>query len=191
MFSTDFAPSQNREYLAIDTDPTDVAETEAIFEADYNNKSLTVSGNLVVSPVNSRAKLVAFIATAAATIDIEAEELFDDGVVKALEAAADRGVKVRAVLATQGGALVGGASEQTAVASLKQHANISLVSLATPYIHAKSLVVDGVNAYVGSENFSTGSLSYNRELGVLIDNATEVGKILAATNKDFGAGRAL
>ncbi len=34
------------------------------------------------------------------------------------------------------------------------------------YIHAKVIDVDGAKAFLGSENFSTASLEYNRELGV-------------------------
>ena len=34
------------------------------------------------------------------------------------------------------------------------------------YIHAKVIDVDGTKAFIGSENFSTASLDYNRELGL-------------------------
>ncbi len=55
------------------------------------------------------------------------------------------------------------------------------------YIHAKAIVVDGRQAFVGSENFSTASLDYNRELG-LITGAPGVVATVAATLAGDWAG---
>ena len=65
------------------------------------------------------------------------------------------------------------------------------MSVSRPYIHAKSIVVDGTAAYVGSENFTTSSLQYNRELGVIVTVLSEVQKVLNATATDFSHGTAL
>jgi len=113
---------------------------------------------------------------------MEAEELSDAQILSALEAAGDRGVKVHVVLAD--------AQSTTAAATLKQH-GVQLVTFAKYYVHAKSIVVDGAYAYVGSENFSGGSLGYNRELGVLTNTASEVAKVETTTQSDFAAGTAL
>ena len=43
----------------------------------------------------------------------------------------------------------------------------------------------------GSENFSTGSLQYNRELGVVFSIASEVQKISSTIASDFSKGTAL
>ncbi|HEY3354663.1 MAG TPA: phospholipase D-like domain-containing protein [Polyangia bacterium] len=186
MNATTSSPSSNREYLAVDTAPADVAEAEAIFEADYSGASITPSGNLVVAPVNARARLVALIASANSTIDMEAEELSDSQIVSSLVVARGRGVAVKIVLADDPPS----ASQSQAVATLKS-AGAQLVSLSNPYVHAKSLVVDGASAYVGSENFTTNSLVYNRELGVIFSAAAEVQKVLTTTRGDFAAGTAL
>ena len=50
------------------------------------------------------------------------------------------------------------------------------------------MVVDGSRAFVGSENFSAGSLGYNRELGVIFGAAAEVSKVLTTSQKDYAAG---
>ena len=185
MNTTQTSPIDNREYLAVDTDPADVAEAEAIFAADFANTSFTAAGKLVVAPDNARGKLVALVASAKSTVDMEAEELSDSTLVAAMAAVADRGVNVRVVIAG-----TGSASQQQAIALLKQH-GAKLVVVTTPYMHAKSIVVDGASAYVGSENFSTGSLSYNRELGVLTNTASEVAKVQATTSSDFASGTPL
>jgi cardiolipin synthase len=183
MNATQTSPTDNREFLAVDTDPADVAEAEAIFQADFANQALVPSGKLVVAPDNARAKLVALIASAKATVDVEAEEMSDSSIVGALTGVADRGVKVRIVIADGSSS----SSQQQAVAQLKQH-GVKVVATTTPYIHAKSIVVDNAAAYVGSENFSSGSLLHNRELGVLTNAVAEVAKITQATNTDFAAG---
>ena len=40
------SPTSNREYLALDTDADDVAEADAIFEADFANTTFTPQGKL-------------------------------------------------------------------------------------------------------------------------------------------------
>ena len=82
------------------------------------------------------------------------------------------------------------ANQTQAVATLKQH-GVSLVKVSTLYIHAKSMVADGLRAYVGSENFTTGSLLHNRELGVIFAQPAEVQKVLSTTAADFQRGTAL
>lgn len=185
MNATVTSATDNREYLAVDTDATDVAEAESIFESDFAGTA-TSAKKLVAAPDNAFSKLLQLIASASATIDIEAEELSDTQIVTALSRAADGGVKVRVVIASG----TGTPAQTTAIATLKQH-GVRIVSLSTPYIHAKSLVVDGTSAYVGSENFSTGSLGYNRELGVLFNAPAEVQKVLSTTSTDFSHGTAL
>jgi len=181
------SPTSNREYLAIDTTPGDITEAEAIFEGDFGGKPpASVTGPLVVAPINAVASIVSLIGSAKKTIDLEGEELSDYHTADALKGALGRGVKVRVVLsdATQT------SSGQAAVAEVKG-AGGSLVTVSTPYIHAKTLVVDGTTAYVGSENFSTGSLQYNRELGVIFSIASEVQKISSTISSDFSKGTAL
>jgi cardiolipin synthase len=117
---------------------------------------------------------------------MEAEELSDYQVVNALVAAKGRGATVHIVLSDQTPTTSG----QNAINQLKS-AGVSLVKLSNPYIHAKSFVVDGKTAYIGSENFTTGSLVYNRELGVLFSVASEVQKVLTTSKADFAAGTAL
>jgi len=182
MNATESSPTANREYLAVDTDAVDVAEAEEIFASDFADTSLLPKGKLVVSPTNSENELVSLIQMAKSTIDMEAEELTDTAVVDALTTAAGKGVKVRAVLAD---------STSTDQAPALKAAGVSLVTYSALYIHAKSIVVDDTYAYVGSENFSAGSLGDNRELGVLLNTPSEVAKVESTTSSDFAGGTAL
>ncbi len=177
------SPTDNREFLAIDSDPYDVAEAEEIFAADFANRAPTLTGRLVTAPVNAREKLVRLLNEATKTIDLEGESFSDQGIEDALVAAKKRGLAVRVLLSDQQPSTAMAKS----VADLKAAA-IPVRKLAVPYIHSKAIVADGTVAYVGSENFTLNSLDNNRELGVLVSDPGAV-KIVADTiNKDFNTG---
>jgi hypothetical protein len=77
----------------IDTHSEDVAEAAAIFQADWNRtQPMLHDTNMVVSPVNSRAKMTTLIASAQSSLLIEDEEMYDASSEDALIAAARRGV---------------------------------------------------------------------------------------------------
>jgi phosphatidylserine/phosphatidylglycerophosphate/cardiolipin synthase-like enzyme len=186
MNATGSSPTDNREYLAVDTKPAEVAEAEAIFQADWANTSLTPSGTLIVAPTNAGARIPALIDQANTYVDMEGEELSDTGTVMSLVAAKNRGATVHIVLADT----TPTTAQMMAITQLKT-AGVNLVTLHSPYIHAKAIVVDGKNGYVGSENFTAGSLYHNRELGVFVTDTTQLMKIKTTTDTDFSNGTAL
>lgn len=183
MDATPTAATDNREYLAIDTDAADVSEAEAIFAADFADQTFTpAGGSLVVGPENARDKLTALIDGAMTSIDIEAQQIGDAEIAYALGGALGRGVSVRVVLPSGAGS----PAQQSAIAGLTMNGG-KVVSVATPSIHANSIVADGTIAFVGSEPFD-GSLGSSRDLGVITNAPSEVAKVAAATNTDFGNG---
>jgi phosphatidylserine/phosphatidylglycerophosphate/cardiolipin synthase-like enzyme len=186
MNATQSALTGNREYLAVDTNADDVAEAEAIFAADFAGQSIVPSGPLVVSPVNSRDRLVALVQSATATLDLEVEELSDGAVIDALVARRDAGVAVRVVLPDS----TRSPAQANAVTTLGQH-GVRLVTVTAPYIHAKAIVADGTVAFIGSENLTSNSLQNNRELGVIFAAPAEVKKVAGTIAADFAAGTAL
>lgn len=183
---TQSSPSSNREFLAIDTDPADVAEAETIFQSDYAHTKPAVSGKLLVAPVNAHALMLGLISTAKKSLDVEDESLSDWQVTDALVAAKKAGVAVRVVLSDQ----TPTAAQSTSIGKFKA-AGIPVVSVSNPYIHAKAVVADGTLAYVGSENLTQNSLDSNRELGLVVGAASEVAKVASTVAADFSAGKAL
>ena len=177
---------ENREYLALDRDAADVAEAEAMFAADFANTPFIPNGSLLVAPVNARTKLLTLIQSATKSVDLEGEELSDTKIVSALIAAKKAGAAVRVVLADNSPT-----PAQTSSVNQLKAAGIPVVSVGTPYIHAKAIVVDGAGAYVGSENFTTASLQYNRELGIITTKAASVSAVGTAIRQDFAAGSPL
>jgi phosphatidylserine/phosphatidylglycerophosphate/cardiolipin synthase-like enzyme len=190
-------PEYNREFLAIDNDQADVTEAEAIFTADHAMQSITPTGNLVVANSNARPDLVALIGSAKTSLDVEDEEFSDNGsngITDAVVSAAKRGVAVRVIVA--GGSA--SSTQTTALNSVKSAGGTVYVSDVSsgqgsptdPYIHAKAILVDCASGtcaagFVGSENMTTGSLLYNREVGVKLTDATQLGVVYTAISTDF------
>jgi phosphatidylserine/phosphatidylglycerophosphate/cardiolipin synthase-like enzyme len=60
------------------------------------------------------------------------------------------------------------------------------------YIHAKVICADcnssGGTVFVGSENFSTSSLDYNRELGIITSVASVIRSIRSTVLGDYAQG---
>jgi cardiolipin synthase len=183
MNASEAAFNGNREFVAVDTDPQDVAEAEAIFQADWAGTAITPTGKLLVSPVNAEPQLVALMDGATSTVDLEGEVLSSDPILQALGRAKIRGCTVRVIISDQTPTSAGAA----AIAELKK-AMIPTRSVSTPYIHSKAIVTDGKLAYIGSENFTQNSLQSNRELGLVVGKQSEVDKIKTAINSDFAAG---
>jgi phosphatidylserine/phosphatidylglycerophosphate/cardiolipin synthase-like enzyme len=183
----------NREYLVRDRAPEDVAEAEAIFEADFAAVPLMPEGSLVVapSPENDAAStLLALVESARATLDIEAEELTALGVEARIFAAlvdkAESGVTVRVVLEDSTD------EEQASAVAAVRAAGASVRGYSYGHgkdIHAKAIVADGARAFVGSENLSGGSLGENREIGIVFSEEAWVSLLDSTILEDFaGAG---
>lgn len=192
MNTTNSSATGNREFLVLDKDPADVADLEKIFAADTVNQQLMLVTKLVVSPqvnsaIDARTRMLAVINSATKTLDVMGEELSDTGIVNGLIARQKAGIPVRIVVSGTG---TPSPSQTSAVASLKA-AGVPVKSITKPDMHAKAIVADGVRAYVGSENFTITSLNNNREVGVLVGNATEVAKMETTFAMDFAAGTAL
>ena len=99
----------------------------------------------------------------------------------ALEAAARRGVQVQVTMTRN--------SEWDSAFDALRAAGVALHtypdSSTALYIHAKTIVVDGRQAFVGSENFSTASLDRNRELGLVTSAPGIVSGVAAVLARDW------
>jgi cardiolipin synthase len=175
--------SRNREYGAIDTTSDDVAEVGALFNADWNRTVYAPARpGLVVSPDNSRARLVALIGQASRQLDLESEEVQDEGLEQAIVAAARRGVSVRLVLSP---AEAGVDNNAKGVQRLKA-GGVQVRYMKKPYVHAKMVIADGLTAFLGSENISAQSLDANRELGLFVAGSA-VTRLQTTFEQDWGS----
>ncbi len=157
------AMNRERNYGLVDRDIEDVADLQGIFNQDWALASGDASKpanlactRLIVSPNNSKTRLLEHIASATTSLDIEVMYISETSVRDAILAAKSRGVTVRVIV-----------NEPTdeSIVSLKS-AGIPVETPATFYLHAKLIIADQV-AFVGSENMSFTSLEKNREVGAL------------------------
>lgn len=180
----------NREYIATDTDPADVADAEKIFDADYRNVNIHLATTKLVlspdtaSPVNARTRLVNLIASAKTSLDVEVQSLSDSGLVDAIVKAHQAKVAVKVVLDAD---TFGGTAQEQALGDL-QAAGVPVKVVTSPDIHAKAIVVDGARAFVGSQNMTPTGLFANREMGIITDATAEVAKVKKAIADDFSKG---
>lgn len=172
---------KERNYVARDDDPDDVADLVALFDADWEKLTPDLScTRLLVSPVNARERLLAFIQGAQSTLEIESMQLADTQVRAALVDRKEAGVAIRALLAdpTWIDANAG------AAAFLAQNAIPARYQVA-PAVHVKSIIADGERAYLGSENLSYTSLSKNREVGLIAHEPAVVQTMSATFEGDW------
>lgn len=176
-----------RDFWVVDDNPVDVAAVAATFSSDFAHRVLEGEGpdGLVWSP-GSTAALLSLINSAHSSLLVENEEMDVRSIELALEAAAARGVNVDVVMTQD--------SQWTpalrALASDRVH--VRTLNSSEVYIHAKVICADcsarAGTVFVGSENFSISSLSYNRELGVVTHSLVAVTAVAQAVRSDFAVG---
>jgi cardiolipin synthase len=174
--------TQNREFGIVTTHPDAVRTAAAIFEADWTRGPEPDPAPLVVSPTNARSQLLGLIRGATSSLDIYAEVLADREVLGALGEAAQRGVRVRLIVTPT--------SDNAAARAALAADGVEVRLAKALYVHAKLIVADGKQAFVGSQNFSATSLDQNRELGIVVDDPVALARLNRTFNLDFAASEA-
>jgi phosphatidylserine/phosphatidylglycerophosphate/cardiolipin synthase-like enzyme len=173
--------TSNREIGVTTTVPAEVAELQAVFEADWRDEPAPSVATLVLSPTNSRAALSGLVAGANSSIEVYAEEMYDARMVDAFIAAKKRGVTVRVLIPSSSD------PDQAALVHRLQSAGVDVRILDKPRVHAKMILVDDVAVYVGSQNMSATSLDHNREVGLILNDPANVARLAKAFQRDFTA----
>ncbi len=173
----------NREFGLIVTEPADVAEIVAAFNADWERKPFVpASPRLIWSPVNSRARINAVIVSAMASLDVYAEVVQDNDQVRLLVEAARRGARVRLIVPPPDGGIA--ATPTDDMARLRA-GGVLVRQLRSPTQHSKVMQSDGKIAFVGSQNVTATSLDLNRELGMLVSDAGVLTRLRAVFEIDW------
>jgi phosphatidylserine/phosphatidylglycerophosphate/cardiolipin synthase-like enzyme len=190
MVSEDYAGT--RDFAVIDIGASDIRAIVKTFDADFSHRAITPpdGADLVWSPTNSESSILAVIGAATRTLAVENEEMARSSIITALEKAAKRGVDVKVVMTAD-------TEWDRAFGELVRagvHVHLFPDSSRALYIHAKAVVADAgrkdQQVFAGSENFSTASLNYNRELGVRTANAAVVSAISATLATDYANAKA-
>jgi hypothetical protein len=178
--------STDRDFAIIDSDLNDVSAIEGTFQADFTNSAIApaLGDDLVWSPTNSEGAILGLINSAQKKLQVENEEMSDRDIVNALASAARRGVDVQITMTNTAGEYASEWSQLTAAG-----AGVSTYLPDAPlYIHAKVILADNLRAFVGSENFSSASLTRNREVGLIVSDSEIVASLNATLASDFLGG---
>ena len=135
---------------------------------------------LIVSPTNSKQRLLEHINSATSSLDIEVMYVTETTIRNAIGAAKTRGANVR-VIVNEG--------TDDAVAYFKG-LGIPVKTPGSFYLHAKLIIANDV-AFVGSENMSFTSLSKNREVGALVFEPSAFMPIKTQFEADWAASIAV
>lgn len=174
----------NREFSICTLNKGEVKELQEIFWGDWGNSEVTVvQKNLVVSPVNSRAKLLSLLRQAENHIEIVMEVLDDEETVGILQEKSQK-ISVRVLMPTPEQILANkdGAEKISRAGGWVR-------KLSAPYIHGKLIVVDGERAYLGSVNLTENSFDENREVGIIVSQPEIVQRFLSVFEKDWASAR--
>lgn len=111
-----------------------------------------------------------------------------NGVLQHLKVAGERGVKIRFLMEEKGVRL----STPETLEQLRAIPNLELriipyARLSGGILHAKYLLVDGEQAFVGSQNFDWRALAHIHETGLRISDAKVAGQIQAIFEQDWQA----
>jgi cardiolipin synthase A/B len=173
--------STTRDFAVVDTSDADVSAIERTFDLDWADEQGTPppGADLVWSP-GSEQTLVSLIDSAQESLLVENEEMRASEIVDALERAARRGVRVDVVMTRSS------EWDDNFDALVRAGVDVRTYSpSAALYIHAKVIDADGTRLFIGSENFSVGSMQYNRELGLITSSPPLVAAAQRTLTSDF------
>ncbi|MGD0680894.1 MAG: chitobiase/beta-hexosaminidase C-terminal domain-containing protein, partial [Terracidiphilus sp.] len=191
-----------RDFAMVENDPTDIAAIEATFNQDYaaGTTAAGVSGasdfsyspgagdDLIWSPTTADPDMLSIINNAQSTLLIENEELSSSAsdIVSALvNACQTRGVQVHFVSNIDSSYTA--QFNQLTAAGCKVYLYVGTGTLF--YVHAKAVVADyGLgtqNAYMGSINYSSASMTQNRELGMFVSDPVSVQLLNTTIASDY------
>jgi phosphatidylserine/phosphatidylglycerophosphate/cardiolipin synthase-like enzyme len=146
-----------------------VQEAGKLFEADCNRQTYTPSVNtFVVSPANARKQLAAFIQRAKKQLLIYDPKIADRQILRLLQGQAKAGVEIKII-----GSVAAG------------NPNLAVAPLTSMRLHTRTIILDGQQAFVGSQSLRPPELDSRREIGIIVRDAKVVGTLLATFEKDW------
>ncbi len=172
-----FNPTQKnmhytRDFGVIIRDEEITEELRRLFDADWNKEKFKPAASpLVISPYNSRERLIKLLKSATHTIRILDAKMDDTEALGVLAKQAAAGIDIKII------------SGKTDLTNLLPHLEVR--KLARYTLHAKCIVVDGKRFFLGSQNLRAVSLDQRRELGIIIEDDAIAGRIERVFNEDW------
>lgn len=178
--------SSTRDFIVTTRDPSEIAEIEEVFDADWNDRPAGYRvPALVWSPDHARATILSLTDGARTSIVIYNENLQDTEVIDHLIMASSRGVSVRVLVPGQ----PKDDKKRREAAEKLIRGGVAVREGTRYYIHAKILVADydaaSRQAFAGSQNFEAQHLDKDRELGILVQDREILARIHNTFEEDW------
>jgi hypothetical protein len=162
---------RSRSFGIVTTNKQHVDEAAKLFDADTTRHPYTpASSTFVVSPLNSRKQLAAFIGGARKELLIYDPEIGDPEMIRILEERAKAGVSIRII------------GKLSANAALPKPETLQI------RLHTRSIVRDGTRAFIGSQSLRALELDERREVGMIFRDPKAVSKLMKTFQADWETG---
>jgi cardiolipin synthase len=148
-----------------------VEEALSLFEADSQRKSYKAGlDTFIVSPVNARKQLAAFIKKAKKELLIYDPNIADAEMTKMLLDRARAGVKIRVIGAMS-----------------RKSDHIDIRRLTGLRLHTRTIICDRRAAFVGSQSLRKVELDKRREVGVIVRGSKAVSRLVNTFDADWSS----
>ena len=158
----------SRGFAVVTTHAHWVREAARLFRADCTRtKYVPKSDTFVVSPANARKTLDAFLKGAKTQLLVYDPKISDKEMLRTLQARVKAGVEVK---------LIGSVSGRN---------GFEVQKLSGTRLHTRTIIRDRRQAFVGSQSLRTAELNSRRELGLIIQDAKSVKKLIETFESDW------
>jgi phosphatidylserine/phosphatidylglycerophosphate/cardiolipin synthase-like enzyme len=145
-----------------------VSEAVRLFRADCTRTKYTPkTDSFVVSPANARKVLDAFLKGAKTQLLIYDPKISDKEMLRTLQARVKAGVEVKVI------------------GSVTGHNGFEVQKLSGSRLHTRTIIRDRRHAFVGSQSLRTLELNSRRELGLIVQDAKTVKKLIETFEADW------
>ena len=147
-----------------------ISEAQRLFKADSTRKAYTAkSDTFVVSPSNARKVLEAFLKKAKKELLIYDPRISDKSMLRILQERAKAGVDIKVI------------------GSVAGRSPVDVQGLKTGRLHTRTIIRDRRQAFVGSQSLRPLELDNRRELGLIVQDAATVRKLIETFESDWDA----
>ncbi|HOB50818.1 MAG TPA: phospholipase D-like domain-containing protein [Mycobacterium sp.] len=180
-----------RDYGVITTDPAQVAQIVAVFDADWEHLDITPpdTAGLLWSNSNSRYQMARFIDRARKSLRVQHPKFVDAVIIDHIAAAVHRGVAVQVLCGGKHGISEWDILDTFASLRTLCRFGVKVHKQKNLRVHAKLIIVDDREALVGSMNIDRSAFDLRRELGLTIGDPDAVGRLVSVFEKDWRDSR--
>jgi cardiolipin synthase A/B len=160
----------SRGFAIVTTHVPWVREAAKLFRADCTRtKYAPKTDTFIVSPANARKELDRFLKRAKTQLLIYDPKISDKEMLRTLQARVKAGVEIKII------------------GSVSGHNGFEVQKLSGPRLHTRTIIRDRRHAFVGSQSLRTAELNSRRELGLIIQDAKIVKKLIETFEADWVA----